>query len=150
MTDVLFYHLRNMSVDKVLPPLLEKTVERGWRAVVQASSERRVKELDDHLWVYRDDSFLPHVAWTAPNPAGQPIVLTMDASNPNDARVRFLIDSAAVPEDATSYDRLVLVFNGDDDAALEAARRDWTRCKAMKLATTYWQADEAGRWQRKA
>ncbi|KFL26848.1 DNA polymerase III subunit chi, partial [Devosia sp. 17-2-E-8] len=31
MPDVLFYHLENQPLEKVLPLLLEKTVERGWR-----------------------------------------------------------------------------------------------------------------------
>ena len=39
MTEVLFYHLENQPVERVLPPLLEKSLERGWRVVVQAASE---------------------------------------------------------------------------------------------------------------
>ena len=31
MTEVLFYHLQNMTLESVLPPLLEKSLERGWR-----------------------------------------------------------------------------------------------------------------------
>ncbi|MGY4295851.1 hypothetical protein ACVWXN_003946 [Bradyrhizobium sp. i1.4.4] len=38
MTEVLFYHLQNMTVENVLPPLLEKSLERGWRVVVQSTS----------------------------------------------------------------------------------------------------------------
>lgn len=150
MTDVLFYHLRNMNADNVLPPLLEKSIERGWRVVVQSTTEQRVAQLDSHLWVYRADSFLPHAAGTDANAAEQPIVLTVDADNPNSAKVRFLVDSAPVPDDAASYDRVVLVFDGDNDDALASARRDWARCKTMNLERTYWQADESGRWQRKA
>ena len=56
MTEVLFYHLQNMSVENVLPPLLEKSLERGWRVVVQSTSEERADALDAHLWTYRDDS----------------------------------------------------------------------------------------------
>src|SRR6185437_734858 len=59
MTEVLFYHLQDMTLENVLPPLLEKSLERGWRVVVQSSSEERADALDAHLWTYRDDSFLP-------------------------------------------------------------------------------------------
>ena len=58
MTEVLFYHLQNMSVENVLPPLLEKSLERGWRVVVQSTSEERADALDAHLWTYRDE-FVP-------------------------------------------------------------------------------------------
>jgi len=155
MTEVLFYHLQNMSLESVLPPLLEKSLERGWRVVVQSTSEERVDALDAHLWTYRDDSFLPHGAWRAGDAAhagdaqDQPIVLALEDGNPNQANVRFLIDNAALPADSAAYDRMVLVFNVDDDEALAIARNAWTDCKARGFEVTYWQADERGRWQRR-
>src|ERR1700704_88616 len=110
MTEVLFYHLQNMSLDNVLPPLLEKSLERGWGVVVQSTSPERADALDAHLWTYRDDSFLPHATWRAPDVQDQPIVLAVEGDNPNRAHVRFLVDSAALPADAESYERMVLVF----------------------------------------
>ena len=149
MTEVLFYHLQNMSLESVLPPLLEKSLERGWRVVVQSTSPERAEALDAHLWTYSDDSFLPHATWRATDAPDQPIILSIEEGNPNRANVRFLIDSAALPADTAGYDRLVLVFNGDDGDALAAARRAWTDCKTRGLEVTYWQADERGRWQRR-
>jgi DNA polymerase III subunit chi len=149
MTEVLFYHLQNMTLEGVLPPLLEKSLERGWRVVVQSTSEERADALDAHLWTYRDDSFLPHATWRVADVADQPIVLTVEASNPNAANVRFLVDNAPLPLDADTYERMVLVFNGDDTDALAAARSAWTDCKARGFEVTYWQADERGRWQRR-
>ena len=58
MTEILFYHLQRQPLEKVLPPLLENSLERGWRVVVQAASDERVEALDAHLWTYRDDAFL--------------------------------------------------------------------------------------------
>lgn len=149
MTEVLFYHLQNMTLESVLPPLLEKSLERGWRVVVQATSEERADALDAHLWTYRDNSFLPHATWRVADAADQPIILAIEEGNPNRAQVRFLVDSAAVPADADGYERMVLVFNGDDADALAAARAAWTDCKARGFTATYWQTDERGRWQRK-
>jgi DNA polymerase-3 subunit chi len=149
MTEVLFYHLQDMSLENVLPPLLEKSLERGWRVVVQSTSEERADALDAHLWTYRDDSFLPHATWRASDAQDQPIILAVAEGNPNRANVRFLIDNAALPADADAYDRVVLVFNGDDGEALTAARGAWTDCKTRGFEVTYWQADERGRWQRR-
>jgi DNA polymerase-3 subunit chi len=149
MTEVLFYHLQNMALENVLPPLLEKSLERGWRVVVQSTSQERTDALDAHLWTYRDDSFLPHTSWRGGDAQDQPIVLVVEEANPNGANVRFLIDNAGLPTDAAAYDRMVLVFNGDDTEALAAARGAWTDCKARGFEVTYWQADERGRWQRR-
>ena len=150
MTEVLFYHLQRQRLERVLPPLLEKSLERGWRVVVQASSEERIKALDAHLWTYRDDSFLPHGTSRNTDAPDQPVLLTVNADNPNKANVRFLIDGAPMPDDAATYDRLVLIFDGEDEDAVTLARERWTQAKAQGLDATYWQPDEQGRWVKRA
>jgi DNA polymerase-3 subunit chi len=150
MTEVLFYHLQRQPIERVLPQLLERSVERGWRAVVQAASDERLDALDAHLWTYRDDSFLPHGTARDAEAAMQPILLTTADDNPNGAAVRFLIDGAPVPPDAASYARIVLLFDGEDEEALAAARQRWGEAKAKGFDVTYWQTDEQGRWVKKA
>jgi DNA polymerase-3 subunit chi len=150
MTEILFYHLQGQKLEGVLTPLLEKSLERGWKVIVQGASEERIEALDAHLWTYRDDGFLPHGTWREPDAAAQPVLLTLTDSNPNAATVRFLIEGAPVPGDAESYQRIVLVFDGDDDDAVAAARAQWTDAKSKGFEATYWQPDEQGRWVKKA
>jgi len=150
MTEVLFYHLQQQPIERVLPALLEKSLERGWRVVVQSSSEDRVDALDAHLWTFREDSFLPHGTDKESGAADQPILLTVGDENRNGATVRFLVDGAPMPPDGGAYQRIVLLFDGDDPDAVAAARERWSACKALGFETTYWQPDDAGRWQRKA
>ena len=148
MTEMLFYHLKGQTLEQVLPSLLQKSLERGWRVVVQASSDERVEALDAHLWTWRDDAFLPHGTSRDPEPGEQPIVLTASAENPNGAVVRFLVDGANLTADAGNYQRIVLLFDGDDPEAVEMARMRWTEAKTNGAEVTYWKADENGRWQR--
>jgi DNA polymerase-3 subunit chi len=150
MTEILFYHLNGQKAEQVLAELLQKSLERGWRAVVQAGSEERVEALDAHLWTWRDDSFLPHGTWRDPEVTQQPIVLTLDETNPNEAEIRFLIDGAAVPPDAAVYERIALIFDGEDPDAVAAARASWKDAKSAGFDVTYWQPDENGRWRRQA
>lgn len=150
MTEVLFYHLQRQPLERVLPSLLEKSLERGWRVVVQSSSEERIEALDAHLWTFRDESFLPHGTDREQDPTVQPVLLTSRDYNPNAANVRFLIDGAPVPDDAASYQRIVLLFDGEDDEAVAVARTQWTDVKGRGFDATYWQADESGRWIKKA
>jgi DNA polymerase-3 subunit chi len=150
MTELLFYHLQGQKLEGVLTPLLEKSLERGWKAIVQGGSPERIEALDAHLWTYRDDGFLPHGTWREPDAAAQPVLLTVNEDNPNGSSVRFLIDGAAVPPDAESYARIVLVFNGDDEDAVAAARGAWSEAKAKGFEATYWQPDAAGRWVKQA
>ena len=148
MTEILFYQLKGQTLEQVLPPLLQKSLERGWRVVVQASSEERVEALDAHLWTWRDDAFLPHGTARDSEAAEQPIVLTASAENPNGAAVRFLVDGTNLITNAGNYQRIVLLFDGDDPEAVEIARLRWNEAKASGVEATYWKADENGRWQR--
>jgi DNA polymerase III subunit chi len=150
MTEILFYQLNGQKLEQVLPPLLQRSLERGWRVVVQASSDERVEALDAHLWTWRDDAFLPHGTWREAQAAEQPVLLTVNAENPNGAVVRFLIEGAGMPADAATYQRLVLLFDGDDPEAMETARARWTGAKNEGFDVTYWRTDEHGRWQRQA
>jgi DNA polymerase-3 subunit chi len=150
MTEAVFYHLLRKPLEKALPELLEKSYERGWRVVVQAGSDERVDALDAHLWTYNDSSFLPHGTARDSEPAAQPILLTTADHNPNGATVRFLIDGVPLPPDAATYDRIVLLFDGEDDDAVAAARSRWSEAKAQGFDVTYWQPDEQGRWVKKA
>lgn len=149
MTDMLFYHLETRPLDSVLPALLEKTLERGWKAVVEVGSRERLETLDAALWTYTDDSFLPHaVASGGEDDRAQPILLTNGSDNPNQAEVRFFVDRA-VPKPAEGYDRLVYLFDGHDPEAVEEARNIWRAFKDT-YALTYWQQDGDGRWQKRA
>ncbi len=150
MTEILFYQLKGQTLEQVLPPLIARSLERGWRVVVQASSDERIEALDAHLWTWRDDAFLPHGTWRDAEAAEQPVLLTVNEENPNGAVVRFLVEGAGMPSDAAAYQRLVLLFDGDDPDAVETARERWGKAKTAGFEVTYWQTDENGRWQRQA
>jgi DNA polymerase-3 subunit chi len=149
MAEVLFYHLTESTLEKALPTLLEKSVGRGWRAVVQTGSEERRDALDQHLWLYRDDSFLPHGVDHEPHAAEQPVILTAGPANPNGAQIRFLVDGASPPP-LDGYERAVFLFDGNDEGQIEAARAHWKVLKGSGHGVTYWQQTPEGRWEQKA
>ena len=149
MGEVLFYHLTESTLYDALPPLLERSLQRGWRVVVQAASEERRDALDAHLWTFRDDSFLAHGTDHEPHVAEQPIILTTGEGNPNGAAVRFVTDGARPPA-PESYERLVLMFDGHDQSQVDAARAHWKAFKASGVEMTYWQQTLEGKWQKKA
>ncbi|HEU0221612.1 MAG TPA: DNA polymerase III subunit chi [Paracoccaceae bacterium] len=150
MAEVLFYHLTQASLEATLPGLLERTLERGWRAVVRCGMAERLEALDNLLWTHAEESFLPHgIAGTGP-PARMPIYLTTGPEIPNRADVLFLIDGArAENAEMAALTRTVLLFDGRDEMALAAAREDWRRVTGAGLPAIYW-SQEGGRWVKKA
>ena len=149
MTEVLFYHLQNQPLERLLPELLEKCLERKWRAVVQLGSEERRDAIDAHLWTYRDDGFLPHGTVKDGHAAEQPVWITATDDNPNAANVRFLADGAEAANYA-DYQRIVVLFDGNDPDAVDRARTSWTAAKTAGHDATYWQQSERGRWEKRA
>ena len=150
MTEVLFYHLTESRLEQALPDLLEKSLARGWRVVVQCSSEERRDALDNHLWTYREDSFLPHGSDRDSSGVLQPVLLTVEAGQrANEPHVRLLVDGA-VADTLTGYVRAVYLFDGHDADQLDTARGRWKVEKAAGHAVTYWQQTEEGRWVKKA
>ncbi|GHD07068.1 DNA polymerase III subunit chi [Tianweitania populi] len=149
MTEVLFYHLTESTLEEALPALLERSVARGWRVVVQSGSEERRDALDAHLWTFRDDSFLGHGIDRDLHAAEQPILLTTSQDNANEAKIRFMVD-AAEPPAIDAYERAVFLFDGHDAHQLETARRHWREVKSAGHQATYWQQTPERRWERKA
>jgi len=144
--EVWFYHLERSSLDQVLPELLEKTLARGWRAIVRPPSEPSVERLDQWLWSYRDDSFLPHGPAGEPGSERQPIVLTAGPENPNQAQALFLVEGSPIRH-MEGYERCMILFDGMDETALVTARGQWKEVKATGASVAYWKQQARG-WEK--
>ena len=149
MTEIRFYHLTRMPLERALPALLERALAAGMRSVVIAGSEERVEALNQLLWTYEERSFLPHGSKRDGRPERQPVWLTTEDENPNGATCLVLTDGA-VSNRVGEYQRCLDLFDGQDPAAVEAARERWTQWKDAGHQLSYWQQDDSGRWQQKA
>ena len=147
MAEVLLYHLDRQPLERVLPVLIERTLARGWRAVVQAGSEERVEAISAALWAAGEGTFLPHGTARDGNADLQPVWITAAGDNPNGARVRFMVDGEFA-SDFAGLDRVVFLFDGRDEEARERARTVWQDAAANGHEATYWQQDGTGRWQK--
>lgn len=152
MPEIWFYHLERQRLEDTLPTLLERALERGWNAVVQTTSDGRLAALDDWLWAYAPDSFIPHGTAAEGDAEAQPVYLTTGLENPNEATVRFMVDGAeilpALQPQLDAYERVVLIFDGTDEAQLAAARAQWKAVTAAGLEGQYWKQDDEGKWKR--
>jgi DNA polymerase III subunit chi len=154
LSEVLFYHLERRGLDDVLPGLVEKTLERGWRALIRAESADRASAIDALLWTYSEQSFLPHAQTGDGDPLRQPVLITVEEGNPNNAQLLFLVGGAAAPDwsDAATKTlaRVVMLFDGRDPEALSAARAAWKDAKGSGHDVTYWKETPAGKWEKQA
>ncbi|MEM9330236.1 MAG: DNA polymerase III subunit chi [Pseudomonadota bacterium] len=150
MTEILFYHLTENTLEQTLPGLVEKSIARDWKVVVQFGSPERIEAIDTLLWTWRDESFIPHGSARDGTEAMQPVWLTAEGDNPNAANIRFLIDGAEIDSPA-DYERIVYMFDGHDNISVEHARGRWKFHKDQnQCEQTYWQQTTNGGWEKKA
>jgi DNA polymerase-3 subunit chi len=148
MTEVGFYHLLHWPLERALPKLLEKALERGHRAIVLAGSLERVEDLNSVLWTYEDGSWLPHGS-SGDGPAEeQPVFLTTEDENPNGADVLVAVDGRTSTL-AEGFARIIDMFDGRDETMVAAARQRWRGYLDQGFELTYWQQTEAGGWEKK-
>jgi len=148
-TEIWFYHLERSSLDQVLPGLLEKTLERGWRALVRVADVDRLREIDAHLWTFRDESFLAHGRADSPDPDRQPILLSETDENRNGAQALFIVDGSELGA-TENYERCFIIFDGRDDQAVTGARERWKLLKGQGANLAYWKQSPEGRWEKAA
>ena len=145
-----FYHLTRGPVEVTLPMLLGKAMGAGWRVAVRGRDEQRMAWLDEKLWLGAEDGFLPHGLSGQPHEADQPVLLTTGTDMSNNATCLMSVDGADVaPDEVTSLDRVCILFDGNDAAALDLARRQWKTLTDAGCAAQYW-SEESGRWEKKA
>lgn len=147
--EVWFYHLERSGADALLPELLDKTLARGWRALVLAGDPARRAALSEGLWGWRPESFLAHGLGEEADAARQPILLSADGQNHNAAQALVLVDGAQAPS-LDGYARCLDLFDGRDEAAVQAARDRWRSVKARGAVVSYWKQAERGGWEKQA
>ncbi|MEL0107210.1 MAG: DNA polymerase III subunit chi [Rhodospirillales bacterium] len=147
MSEISFYHLQKSPLEMVLPRLLEKTLESDKRAVVMMGSAERVEFLNNVLWTYKKDSWLPHGNAKDGHAELQPIWLTVEDENPNQAAFLFLADGAQSNK-MNDYERCFELFDGNDPDAVSAARERWKVYQDAGHGVTYWSQNDQGGWEK--
>ncbi len=149
MTEVSFYHLTETALDAALPTLVDKAHARQWRTVIQVPDEASCAHVDALLWEYEPVSFLPH-GRDGDDPEAQPVYVTAGHANPNGGTVRFVLGGARPPDDLNGYDRVAIMFDGNDDQTVSATRDQWRQLKTAGHRLAYFRQTPDGRWEKAA
>ncbi|NVN05581.1 DNA polymerase III subunit chi [Asaia spathodeae] len=146
MSEIGFYHLTRTTLEDALPALLGRTLDAGQRAVIRCRDAAQVKQLDEALWKAKNSLWLPHGSQSMGHGPRQPIWLTKGDDVPNDARFLFLLDGG-VEQGLEQFDRIFILFDGNDPQAVSRARTLWKQVKQAGHSLAYWQQQERG-WQK--
>jgi DNA polymerase-3 subunit chi len=148
-----FYHLTTTPLENALPKLLEKALAGGYRSLVLVENELRMEQLNTHLWNYSADSFLPHGSVNDEKIEAQPILLSADFLALNTANLLVITNGINLLENEDkcpqNYNKVLDIFDGNDEQKISAARLRWTAYKAAGYELSYFQQTPQGGWQKK-
>lgn len=151
MSRIDFYHLQKQTLEQVLPKLVEKAYATGKNIKIKVGNEARVEFINSLLWTYSDESFIPHGSKKDGFAKEQPIWLSSEDDNPNQAEMLFLVDGAAIElSKIKNFERIFNIFDGNVEELLQQARLFWKELSATEEEKNYFQQDENGRWNKKA
>lgn len=148
MTEIRFYHLQTQTLEQALPQILNKSLETGRRVVVKAGSDKDVKHLNDYLWTYHPDSFLPHGSKVNGHAQDQPVWLTTEDENPNGADV-LVLTGGQETQALSSFSLCCEMLDGRDEQAVAAGRERYRKYRDDGYEITYWRQGENGGWEKK-
>ena len=95
--------------------LIEQAYANGERAYVYATSDDQAKRMDDMLWTFRDQAFIPHEVSSAASPS-HPLIMavigtTLDA--PADFQTLMINLRDDMPEALGNFTRICEVIDAD-------------------------------------
>lgn len=112
--------------------LADKAYQQGDRVCIACDSARQAEELDDLLWQFSPEAFIPHTvapdsATACPDPVG--ILFCPPVASDWDT---VIILSATLPAEADRFQRLALVAQDDPDV-LNQARSHFRQLRALGI-----------------
>lgn len=136
MASVSFCEIKGTKWDLGVCELVEAAYREGSRVYLWAESEAEARRLDDLLWTFRDDSFVPHGLWQGEPACDEPIAVGWKPGNPNRATCLVLARDAAASE-VTGYDLVLDIAPVDVPALRQSARRRFREFQAAGLQVRF-------------
>lgn len=142
-----FYHLTLRPLEQVLPQIAEKVLGAGGRLLVVAADQSQRTRLDQLLWTYAPDSFLPHGQAGGADDTRQPVLIAAEPEGANGARNIALADGVW-RDAALEFDR---AFHFFDEEKIAEARAAWKGLAGRDdIERNYWKQNDAGKWEKAA
>lgn len=147
--EIQFYHLLTRPIEVALPQLIAKACDAGLRSVIKCQDAAQLKRLDEQLWTYDPNSFLPHGIAGNAEEKTQPILLSTELMRPNEATLLVIVDGTLPSaEQCEGFQRLADMFDGNDTQSVASARERWKHYKAADHTLSYYRQQENGGWKK--
>ena len=129
MTEVIFVEATASRMEIRACEIAEKSYAQGDRIQIIAIDEEQAVRLDDLLWTYRPENFVPHTLWKGmDSEPDQPVIITT-LKEPLPGITSLLTMDYCPVNIVKQFAKVIHVVVVDDQERLEASRRYWTLLK---------------------
>ncbi len=130
MTTCTFHDTDASQQDRRLFEIIEKAYNQRQKVVIFAQTSQRAAAIDRTLWIYRQESFIPHDIFTADKPEPSvPVVIVTDEVNPIGADI-VVADGHCSLEYALSFSVVHEFVNRSSPQIHEACRERFRNYRA--------------------
>ena len=147
MTQIIFYSSAPLRVENTLFTLIEKSLEKGFKSLLLFLDKENCSAIDEKLWTYKQNSFLPHLSECEEisNEIDIPIYLTTKNENPYEAELLFSIDGS-IPDNINNLERLIIIIDANDKILLEKYKKYYLDINKKFEDIVFYKSDDDGKW----
>ena len=147
MTSVAIYELKRTPLLEGLPRLISKIYEAGFRVLIKTPNKDRAPSLNDTLWTFPPQAFLPHGMEGEASSEDHPIWITTQETNDNNANLLVTTDGVE-HSNMASFAKCVAMFEGQDESVRMNIHSKIAEYQKAGFEVTYWQESETGVWNK--
>ena len=150
MTQIIFYNTAPLQVENTLFNLIEKSIENGYKSLLLFNDKNKCSAIDEKLWTYKQNSFLPHLTEDEKisDEIDIPIYLSTKNENPYKAELLFSIDGF-LPNNINNFERVIIIVDVNDKILLEEYKKYYLDINEDFEDIVFYKSNDNGKWTEK-
>ncbi|MDC3081804.1 DNA polymerase III subunit chi [Paracoccaceae bacterium] len=134
-----FYNSSHRDVVTDIAWLTQNIFTKNNRIVIFCTDQDTVEVVDDFLWSYRDDGFIPHSIKKHGETSLDPILVTTDLDGGYEHNILLALNGVLIEEkDWQRFAKIYYFFDDQDNKEKENARSMWKSFSSLDVDCKYW------------
>ena len=141
-----FYNSSHRNVVVDISRLIEKLFKEKNRILVCCKDLETVEVIDEFLWAYKEDGFIPHSIDTKERSSIYPILITTNINEEFEHNILLALSGVLIKEkDWRKFSKAYYFFDDQENNEKENAREMWKSFSALNIVCKYW-VNKENKW----
>ena len=141
-----FYNATRREILNDIAILTEKLYKKNNHILLYCADQETVDTLDEYLWSYREDSFIPHSKKNNEKKLFYPILITNEILNEHEHNILLVLNGVLIKEtDWTKFNKVYYFFDEQNLEEKENARSMWKSFSSLEIDCRYW-VNKENKW----